>query len=173
MATSSSVSLIPPTIIRPIHQAAFKPRRSLNLPPDPSILSGRAMQLNDRRIGIQPCAPASDGLCRYMVNCCNLIWPVNQKQFSATVNHTERKQSLVTKDDNTWQFPVEIISYRHPGFSVYGGLLVCILNVFCVYLVAHSFNWLGNSDLNLILQKANSIFQTFTLSFCSTSCCLQ
>ncbi|KAL7062427.1 hypothetical protein AAHC03_0924 [Spirometra sp. Aus1] len=78
--------------------------------PDAAILSGRALQLavgQSERIGVQPCHPSSDGHQRYIVNCCNLVWPVRNEG----------------SDVQLWQLPLEIISYRHPGFSVYEGIL--------------------------------------------------
>ncbi|BHF59897.1 Probable RNA-binding protein 19 [Sparganum proliferum] len=78
--------------------------------PDAAILSGRALQLavgQSERIGVQPCHPSSDGHQRYIVNCCNLVWPIRNEG----------------SDVQLWQLPLEIISYRHPGFSVYEGIL--------------------------------------------------
>uniref|UniRef100_A0A0X3PEW2 TASOR pseudo-PARP domain-containing protein n=3 Tax=Schistocephalus solidus TaxID=70667 RepID=A0A0X3PEW2_SCHSO len=78
--------------------------------PDAAVLSGRALQLavgQSERIGVQPCHPSSDGHQRYIVNCCNLVWPIRSEG----------------SDVQLWQLPLEIISYRHPGFSVYEGIL--------------------------------------------------
>ncbi|VDN12021.1 unnamed protein product, partial [Dibothriocephalus latus] len=78
--------------------------------PDAAVISGRALQLavgQSERIGVQPCHPSSDGHQRYIVNCCNLVWPIRSEGSEVQL----------------WQLPLEIISYRHPGFSVYEGIL--------------------------------------------------
>uniref|UniRef100_A0A5K3FGK2 Mediator of RNA polymerase II transcription subunit 13 n=1 Tax=Mesocestoides corti TaxID=53468 RepID=A0A5K3FGK2_MESCO len=84
---------------------------------DPIVASGRALQATADASCAQARAPSTDGLPRYLINTCYLVWPVSKPLEGADAEN--KKPTEV----ESWQFPVEIISYRNPSFQVYEGLL--------------------------------------------------
>ncbi len=107
--------MVPPTVIRPIQQAALvtntptadrqraaagehshhnqppqQPRAPLYTyrPSDQITADGRQMQATSaasQRMGIHACTPASDGQPRYVINCCHLVWPVSKKTEAPSI----------------------------------------------------------------------------------------
>lgn len=81
--------------------------------PDPIAASGRTKQATLENNYLPSAAKSSNGLSRYIVNTCYLVWPVSER------SDTENTEGAKLE---TWQFPVHILSHRIPSLDFYEGL---------------------------------------------------
>lgn len=81
--------------------------------PDPVAASGRKLQAALDRTYMQSGEASNSDLPHHVINTCYLVWPVSERPDSAN------EESVKVE---TWQFPVKIISHRHPISQTYEGL---------------------------------------------------
>ncbi|KAH9286446.1 hypothetical protein ECG_00406 [Echinococcus granulosus] len=114
MSNAPNPSSVVPSPSSTLSSTPLRDAKAMHHHFDSVAASGRTLQAALDQTYMQSGAASDDGLPRYVVNTCYLVWPVSERPESVN-------EECVKVE--SWQFPVKIISYRNPISQIYEGLL--------------------------------------------------